>query len=257
MIALIHKILGLFRAEEAKITAVVGGNISGAVAQATVNPPPTSVIETYMRLGLLGIQIIIGVLTVIYILKRIKSGRKGKDLMIIGGLAIALGFSGCMVPSQKGGHSSFSTPSGLSGGVQQSENPKSDTTQVLERVTREVKPDGVIVVTTEKLNTKIGSAQKDVAREMGAKLASLKGVVWVGIALFIFGAASAVYPPLKIIVGSLTTSVVCAVAGVALIILPSLIVGHEVLILSVGAGAVLVYWFAHHHGKLRGQLNSK
>jgi len=53
----------------------------------------------------------------------------------------------------------------------------------------------------------LGAAQKDTAREIGAKLASLKGVVWIGVALFIFGVASLFYPPLKLIIGSVTTSV--------------------------------------------------
>lgn len=169
-------------------------------------------------------------------------------------LLTLLALTGCFIPAQKGGHSSFQTP-GLSGGVQQSQNPKSDSTQVLERITREIRPDGVVVVTEEKLNTKIGASQKDTAREMAAKLSSLKGVVWVGILLFIFGAASLAWPPLKVIVGSATTSLIACAAGVALIMLPSLIVGHELLILILGVIAVVGYWFAHRHGELRGKLN--
>jgi len=256
MIALVTKIVSLFRAEEAKVTALVGGNVSGAVAQQVM--PTSTEVESYLRIALLLIQIVIGAITAIYVYRKLKAKKQdGKELLIIGGMSIILACSGCYVPSQKGGHSSFSTPTGLSGGVRQSENPKSDTTQVLERVTREVRTDGVVIVTEEKLNTKIGSAQKDTAREMGAKLASLKGVVWVGIALFIFGAASLVWPPLKAIVGSTTTSLVASAAGIALIMLPSLIVGHEILILCIGVGAVLAYWFAHRHGELRGKLNSK
>jgi len=34
-------------------------------------------------------------------------------------------------------------------------------------------------------NTELGAAQKDTAREFGAKLSSLKSLVWVGIALFV------------------------------------------------------------------------
>ena len=52
----------------------------------------------------------------------------------------------------------------------------------------------------------LGAAQKDTARELGAKLSSLKGIVWVGLGLFVFGLASLVYPPLKVIIGSVTTS---------------------------------------------------
>src|ERR1019366_6140002 len=35
--------------------------------------------------------------------------------------------------------------------------------------------------------TELGAAQKDTARELGAKLSSLKGIVWVGVGLFVFG----------------------------------------------------------------------
>ena len=46
--------------------------------------------------------------------------------------------------------------------------------------------------------TELGAAQKDTARDLAAKLSSLKGIVWVGVGLFIFGLASLVYPPLKV-----------------------------------------------------------
>ena len=46
--------------------------------------------------------------------------------------------------------------------------------------------------------TELGAAQKDTARELSAKLASLKGIVWVGVALFLFGLASLFYPPLQL-----------------------------------------------------------
>jgi hypothetical protein len=169
-------------------------------------------------------------------------------------LFLALALTGCMT-AQKGGHSTFSTPSGITGSVTQSENPKTPTTQVLERVTEVTTPNGIVTKTTEKLDTKIGASQKDTAREIGAKLSSLRPVMWVGVLLFIFGAASAVYPPLKLIVGSLTTSVICAVAGIALIVLPTVVVGNEILIMAVGVGAVAIYWFSHRHGELRGKLN--
>lgn len=164
-------------------------------------------------------------------------------------LIFTLLFSGCMT-AQKGGRSSFQSPTGTFGSVEQSENPKSETTQKFERITEGNK-------VTERIDTKIGAAQKDVAREMGAKLASLKSVVWVGLLIFIAGAASLVWPPLKVIVGSTTTSAIAIAAGVALMALPSLIVGNEILILCVGGGAVLLYWFSHRHGKLRGQVEGK
>jgi hypothetical protein len=102
--------------------------------------------------------------------------------------------------------------------------------------------------------TELGAAQKDTARELGARLASLKGIVWVGVGLFVFGLASLVYPPLKVIVGSVTTSAALMLGGVALMVLPSMVVGNELLILGVVGIAVGGWFLAHRHGQLRGQV---
>lgn len=168
-------------------------------------------------------------------------------------------FVGCAItPPLKPGRSVIS-PQAIT--LQQSENPSSTSTQVYEKTTepaiRLQDDDKVIVVplrTTERVTTTIGAAQKDNARDIAAKLSSLKSVVWVGVLVFLFGAASAFYPPLKLLVGSATTSAVACAAGIALIVLPSLIVGHEILILAVSVGAVLIYFFSHRHGELRGKI---
>ena len=98
----------------------------------------------------------------------------------------------------------------------------------------------------------MGAAQKDTARELGAKLSSLKGIVWVGVGLFVFGLSSLVWPPLKVVIGSVTTSAALTLGGLALMVLPSLIVGNELLILG-GVGVAVGGWFlAHRHGQLRG-----
>jgi hypothetical protein len=103
--------------------------------------------------------------------------------------------------------------------------------------------------------TELGAAQKDTAREFAAKLSSLKGIVWVGLALFIFGLASLFWPPLKAIIGSVTTSVAITIGGIALMILPTLIVGNELLILGGVVLAVAIWFLAHRHGELRGLLD--
>jgi hypothetical protein len=102
--------------------------------------------------------------------------------------------------------------------------------------------------------TELGAAQKDTARELGARLSSLKGIVWVGVGLFVFGLASLVWPPLKVIVGSVTTSAALMLGGVALMVLPSMIVGNELLILGIVGIAVGGWFLAHRHGQLRGQV---
>ena len=172
--------------------------------------------------------------------------------------------------------------------LKQPENPAQAAAQNFERVTEtelplprgttveekvaardERKPDAPAVITTrtvvlsepvtqktrtvEKAGTSIGAAQKDTARELSARLASLKGVVWVGVALFVFGLATLVYPPLRALIGSVTTSLAMAAGGISLIILPTLVAGHELLLLA-GVGLGIGAWFlAHRHGELRGK----
>jgi len=104
--------------------------------------------------------------------------------------------------------------------------------------------------------TELGAAQKDVAREVGAKLSSLKGIVWLGAAMFLFGLATLFYPPLRAIIGSVTTSAAITLGGLALVVLPTLVVGNELLILG-GVGIAVGAWFlAHRHGQLRGFVDA-
>jgi hypothetical protein len=53
-----------------------------------------------------------------------------------------------------------------------------------------------------------------------------------------------------------TSAAICA-GGLALIILPTLIVGNELLILAGVAAAVGLWFFAYRHGQLRGLVNAK
>jgi hypothetical protein len=102
--------------------------------------------------------------------------------------------------------------------------------------------------------TELGAAQKDTSRELTAKLSSLRGTVWVGLGMFIFGLASIFWPPLRAIIGSITTSAVITLGGVGLMILPTLIVGHELYILGAVTLAVGGWFLAHRHGHLRGMV---
>ena len=117
-------------------------------------------------------------------------------------------------------------------------------------------PTPVVERVETRAKTELGAAQKDTAREIGAKLSNLKGIVWLGAGLFVFGLASLVYPPLRAILGSVTTSAAILVGGIALIVLPTLIVGNELLILG-GVAVVVGAWFlAHRHGRLQGFVDA-
>lgn len=162
-----------------------------------------------------------------------------KNILILLALTFLVG---CALPLRPG-RANFKSPSGVVGSVRQSQNPQEPSIQIWERI--QEPPAGR---TTERVTTTIGAAQKDTARELGAKLASLRPVMYIGILVFLFGAASFVYPPLKLIVASVTTSAVITIAGLAMIVLPVLVIGNEALILGVAGGGAALWWFAHRHG---------
>ena len=197
--------------------------------------------------------------------------------------------SGCAIAPLKGGKASTSQAAGrIEQNVVQSENPAAVSKQNQETVrtksytvpagsrmveTHVTSETGGALVTnaqsfllsapmpiTEHEETRakseLGAAQKDTARELSAKLASLKGIVWVGVLVFLFGLATLFYPPLKLLVGSVTTSAAITVGGLALIVLPTLIVGNELLIMGGVAAAVGLWFLAHRHGQLRGLVNA-
>jgi hypothetical protein len=193
------------------------------------------------------------------------------DFAVIAAVAL---LSGCAMAPLKGGHATTSGAIGQT--VVQGDNPAQVSRQDQETLktrsytvpagSRLVSASNQVVVVSAPMpvieheetraKTELGAAQKDTARELGAKLASLKGVVWVGVALFLFGLATLFYPPLQALIGSVTTSVAILVGGIALMVLPSLIVGNELLILAGVASAVGLWFFAHRHGQLRGLVDA-
>jgi hypothetical protein len=216
---------------------------------------------------------------------------KTKNLLVNVAVFLAVGMlSGCAMAPLKGGHASTVSKStqGIEQSVVQGDNPAQVSRQDQETVrtksytvpagsrlveARIVADAGGAPVTNaqsllisapmavteheeSRAMTELGAAQKDTARELSAKLASLKGIVWVGVAMFLFGLASMFYPPLQVIIGSVTTSIAIAAGGVALMILPSLVVGNELLILGGVGAAVGLWFFAHRHGQLRGLVDA-
>ena len=214
----------------------------------------------------------------------------GKMTMAAAVLVASLFFSGCAMAPLKGGHATtLSKPTqGIEQTVVQGENPAQVSRQDQETVRTKTytvpagsrlveshvtanetgasatnatavvlsAPMPVIEHEETRAKTELGAAQKDTARELSAKLASLKGIVWVGVALFLIGLATLFYPPLKMLIGSVTTSVAIIVGGLALMVLPSLIVGNELLILAGVAAVVGIWFFAHRHGQLRGLVDA-
>lgn len=159
----------------------------------------------------------------------------------------------------------------------QPENPKDKTQLATERtveksftlppasVVREINPQTgettefvnsesmpVLLRIYEKVDSSLGAADMSIAK-IAAKLKSMKWVQVVGVFIFLFGAASLVYPPLRAIVASATTSLMISAAGIGLIVLPIVVVGNEVLILAGCVGVAGAYLFIHRYGRKDGE----
>lgn len=195
---------------------------------------------------------------------------KKASILCIFSLCVAL-LAGCMQGERiKGGSLTHDNISGRT--VQtQSQDPKTPSTLQTEHSTELIIPafskvmvgSNIITLssntsyrTVDKVSSVAGSAQKNTLGDTIAKLKSLAWLTYLGAALIIFGIVSAVYPPVKLLVNSLTTSLLLIVAGVAFIALPTLLVGHELAILLVGGGVVVVWYLAHKHGSISAELKT-
>jgi hypothetical protein len=220
--------------------------------------------------------------------------KSGSRIVVAGFLAAGLLFlTGCGTAPLRGGKATTTpTPAGPAQTLQQSENPATTSAQAQETIktktytlpagsqmaeTKIISAPGdapgaapvtniqtitvsapmpVVEHEETRAHTELGAAQKDTARELTAKLGSLKGIVWVGVAMFLFGLATLFYPPLRVIIGSVTTSVAILAGGLALIVLPTLIVGNELLILGVVALGVGGWFLAHRYGVMKGTVTA-
>ncbi|HEV2436498.1 MAG TPA: hypothetical protein VG077_10910, partial [Verrucomicrobiae bacterium] len=145
---------------------------------------------------------------------------KTKIMLINFTVIAAVGLlSGCAMAPLKGGRAT--TAGVIEQSVAQGENPAQVSRQDQETVkirtytvpagSRLMSTSNQVVVVSAPMpvveheetraKTELGAAQKDTARELGAKLASLKGIMWVGVALFLFGLATLFYPPLQALIG--------------------------------------------------------
>lgn len=106
----------------------------------------------------------------------------------------------------------------------------------------------------ETVDSSLGAADMSIGK-MIAKLQSVKWIQGVGIVIFLFGIASFAWPPLRMVIGSVTTSAIIAAAGLGLIVLPTILIGNELLILLGCGGAALAYFFIHRYGLKSGQVS--
>lgn len=102
-------------------------------------------------------------------------------------------------------------------------------------------------VVSERATTQTGAAQKDTARELGARMANMRGVMWVGVLLLVGG------PLVGWKLGWLTNGLIAGATGLGLIILAQVLPGNEAWLGLAGLGLMplvaFVYYRAHHDAR--------
>lgn len=98
--------------------------------------------------------------------------------------------------------------------------------------------------TTERATTSTGIAQKDTARDLSVRLANLRGVLWVGLALLLGG------PVVGWRLGWFTNGCIAGAVGLLLVILSAVLPGNEAWLGLAGLLLIplvaYVYYRAHH-----------
>lgn len=194
-------------------------------------------------------------------------------------IPLLLILSGCSLFNDdtriKGGSFHLKTQTGTQLSQRQSQDPKGQTSfeTTSERTENLILPAGSLfnvgtnsfkvssnslysITIKDTVKTVQGGSQPNIIGQTIAKLKSLAWLTWLGALVFLFGVVSMFYPPIKLIINSVTTSAAITGAGVLLIALPILLVGHELFILCAVLGAVGIYWFAHRHGSVTGELTA-
>lgn len=106
---------------------------------------------------------------------------------------------------------------------------------------------------TERATTELGTAQKDTAREVAARLGNMRGVMWVGVALLLIG------PVVGWRLGWFTNGCIAGAVGLLLIILAQVVPGNEAWF---GLGGLLLIplvayvWYQGHHTALAAPISA-
>jgi hypothetical protein len=95
----------------------------------------------------------------------------------------------------------------------------------------------------ERSTTTVGTAQRDTSRELGARLANMRGVMWVGIALLIGG------PLVGWKMGWFTNGCIAGVTGLGLIILAQVLPGNEAWAGLAGLGLIPLIAFVYYRSR--------
>lgn len=112
--------------------------------------------------------------------------------------------------------------------------------------------------TTRVIDTQLGAAQKDVSREIGARLAAVRPIQFVGV-LLMLAALAMFHPVVRAVTLSSTLQVATGVCGLVLVVLPMVVANNPMLFAwatILGITLPALWFFAHRHGRLQGFVDA-
>jgi hypothetical protein len=105
--------------------------------------------------------------------------------------------------------------------------------------------------TEEEATSSTGAAQKDTVRDLGARMANMRGVQWVGVLLFIAG------PVVGYKLGWLTNGLIAGAVGLLLIIISQVLPGNEAWLGLCGLLLIPLVAFVYYKSQHDAQATAK
>lgn len=186
------------------------------------------------------------------------------SLLLCSLFVLGLG-SGCGLAALRGGRSAVS-PAGAT--LQQPDNPATASTQDTESIT-EIERGGILppdekityslitnssgplkVRSMHRTQTSIGAAQRDTARELSARISGARPVLIAGLLCLAAAGALAYF-------GWYTKAVIFAGGGVGIVVLASVLPGHEWTFILAGVGGLVIVSYMVLHGYYKGQIDAQ
>jgi hypothetical protein len=96
---------------------------------------------------------------------------------------------------------------------------------------------------TETVTTELGTSHRDTVRDLAARMANMRGVMWAGVALLVIG------PVVGWKMGWMTNGIIAGLVGLLLIVLAQVLPGNEAWLGALGLLLIPAVAFIYYRGR--------